>query len=62
MKISIDKNLVEVTPENDQETSELDQLWKVLVDCVKFNKTLTPVGEYIPGQTELARFSIEGGE
>ena len=59
MKISVQKNLVEVKPENDREKTELDQLWKVLVDCVKFNKKLNPVGEYIPGKTDLARFAIE---
>ena len=59
MKISVQKNLVEVKPENDREKTELNQLWQVLVDCVKFNKKLNPVGEYIPGKTELARFAIE---
>lgn len=59
MKIVIDKNLVEFTPDNDTETLELDALWKVVVDCLKSNKKLVPVGEYIPGKTPLARFSIE---
>jgi len=62
MKISIDKNLVGLTPENENERTELDTLWKILVDCVKFNRNLIPVGEYLPGMTDTARFAIEGGE
>lgn len=59
MKISLDKTLVELTPENPQEVKELDALWKVIIDCVKFNKKLVPIGEYIPGSKEIARFNIE---
>ena len=59
MKIAIEKNLVEFTPENDTETKSLDALWKVVVDCVKFNKKLVPVGEFVPGKTNVARFAIE---
>ncbi len=59
MKIKLDKNLVEFSPENDQEVKELNALWRVVVDCVKFNKKLVPVGEYIPGESQLARFAIE---
>ncbi len=59
MKITLDKNLVEFSPDNDQEVKELNALWRVVVDCVKFNKKLVPVGEFIPGQTKIARFAIE---
>ena len=59
MKIAIEKNLVEFTPENDEEITQLSALWDVVVDCAKFNKKLVPVGEFIPKQTKLARFSIE---
>ena len=59
MKISMDKNLVEFTPENDKEKEELNELWKVVVDCVKFNKKLVPVGEYLPGKNDFARFAVE---
>lgn len=59
MKIIIDKNLVEFTPENDQEKKELEKLWNTVVDCVKFNKKLVPVGEYTPAKNKLARFVIE---
>lgn len=59
MKISIEKNVVEITPENSQETEQLDSLWKVVVDCMASNKKLVPIGEFVPGKTELARFAIE---
>ncbi len=59
MKITRDKSLVELIPENPQEAKDLDALWKVIVDCAKFNKKLVPVGEYIPGDKEVARFNIE---
>ena len=59
MKITRDKTLVELTPETEKEAQDLDALWKVIIDCVKTNKKLVPVGEYIPGQKEIARFNIE---
>jgi hypothetical protein len=59
MKISIDKNTVELIPQNDQETMQLQQLWNTIVDCVKFNKKLVPIGEYIPQKSNQARFAIE---
>ncbi len=60
MKINIDKNLVEFTPENADEKSKLEALWRTIVDCARFNKKLVPVGQYVPSQDELARFVIEG--
>lgn len=59
MKIAINHNLVEFTPENDQEVKDLDEVWKVVVDCVRANQKLVPVGEYVPGKSEFARFAIE---
>ena len=59
MKIAIDKNLVEFNPESDTEKNDLGALWDVIVDCVKFNKKLVPVGEYSPGKNDVARFAIE---
>ena len=59
MKIALDKNLVEFSPENEQEVNELNALWRVVVDCVKFNKKLVPVGEYLPGESKIARSAIE---
>ena len=60
MKINIEKNLVEFTPENPDETIKLQSLWRMMVDCARFNKKLVPIGEYIPQQSEFARFVIEG--
>ncbi len=60
MQINIEKNLVELTPENSEEKVKLEALWRMLVDCVRFNKKLVPVGEYISQRDELARFAIEG--
>ncbi|MBE0586393.1 MAG: hypothetical protein IH612_21840 [Desulfofustis sp.] len=59
MRITLDKTLVELKPESPQEVKELDALWKVIIDCVKTNKKLVPIGEYLPGEKEIARFNIE---
>ena len=60
MKINLEKNLVEFTPENDDETSKLEGLWRMMVDCVRFNKKLVPIGEFVPLKNNMARFAIEG--
>jgi hypothetical protein len=60
MKINIDKNLVEFTPENADEKMKLEALWRTIVDCVRFNRKLVPIGQYVPQQDEFARFVIEG--
>ena len=59
MKIKVENNLVEFVPESDAEITDLSAVWNVIVDCVKFNKKLVPVGEFGPGQQEQARFAIE---
>ena len=59
MKIELEGTLIKFTPENDRESDELNQLWTVVVDCVKDNKKLVPVGEYIKGMKETATFNIE---
>jgi len=59
MKIHVEKALVEFTPENDEETAALEKVWNLIVDCVKANKKLVPVGEYVPTKRKLARFAIE---
>jgi len=60
MKITIDKNVVEFVPENTAETTTMETLWRILIDCVKETKNLTPIGEYVPTKKNLARFVIEG--
>lgn len=59
MKISVEKNVVEFIPEGDQETVQLERLWNTIVDCVKFNKKLVPIGEFVPQKSNQARFAIE---
>lgn len=59
MKIAIDKNVVEITPESAQETESLNVLWKIIIDCYGNNKKLAPIGQFIPGVDKLARFNIE---
>ena len=59
MKITVEKNVVEFVPESDQETTQLVSLWNTIVDCVKFNKKLVPIGEYVPQKSNTARFTIE---
>jgi len=60
MKIDIQKNLVEFTPETADEKTKMEALWRTVVDCVRFNKKLVPVGQYVPAQDTVARFAIEG--
>ena len=60
MQIKIEKNIVEFLPQNEAETNQLQALWNTIVDCIKFNKKLTPIGEYVPQKSNMARFSIEG--
>lgn len=60
MRISMDKDLVEFVPESEDETAMMEALWRLMVDCVRFNKKLVPVGEYIPQKKNLARFVVEG--
>jgi len=60
MKIEIVKNVVDFTPENADEQSKLEALWRLMVDCVRFNKKLVPMGEYVPQKKNKASFVIEG--
>jgi hypothetical protein len=59
MKIEIEGTLLKMTPENDREKKELERLWNLVVDCVKDNKKLVPVGQYTPGIKDTANFNIE---
>jgi hypothetical protein len=59
MKIKIEKDLVEFAPESEDEKAMMENLWRLMVDCVRFNKKLVPVGEYIPQKNNLARFVVE---
>ena len=60
MKILVDRNVVEFCPDTPQETAEMEILWRVVVDCIKDSKRMSPIGEYIPTKSNIARFVIEG--
>ncbi len=59
MKIELEGTLIKLIPESDREKQELNQLWTIMIDCVKENKKLVPVGQYIPQMKEVAVFNIE---
>ncbi len=60
MKIRIDKDIVEMIPENAAEKAELEALWVKMGNCLGGTKFLQPIGTYIPGENPAARFHIEG--
>ena len=60
MKIRINKDIVEFTPEHPAETAELEALWIKLGNCVGDNKSLQPIGVYVPSENRTAVFHIEG--
>jgi hypothetical protein len=62
MKITIEKNLVQVCPENENETADVERLWRMLVDCNGQSLKLAPVGEYVPTKENAATFYVEGLE
>jgi hypothetical protein len=59
MRIELEGTLLRMTPENDREREELNQLWTIIIGCIDEGKKLVPVGEYIPGAREVAVFNIE---
>ena len=60
MKIRINKDVVEFTPEHAAEAAELEALWIKLGNCVGSSKSLQPIGVYIPSENKTASFHIEG--
>ena len=59
MKIELEGTLVRMTPENDLEKKQINDLWRILIDCLNETRKLVPVGEYLPGIKEVAVFHIE---
>lgn len=59
MRIELEGSLLKMTPENEREKNELNQLWTIIIGCVSEGKKLAPVGQYIPGVKEVAVFNIE---
>ena len=60
MKIRIDKDIVQFTPEHAAEAAELEALWIKMGNCVGENKSLEPLGVYIPSENKTAQFHIAG--
>ena len=60
MKISIHREIVEFTPENPAEATELEALWIKMSNCIGKTKRLEPMGTYIPSEDKTATFHIEG--
>ena len=60
MKIRINKDLVEFTPEHAAETAELEALWIKMGNCIGQTKRLEPIGVYMPKEKNVAVFRIEG--
>ncbi len=60
MKIRINKDVVEFTPENAAESAELEALWIKMGNCVGNTKSLQPIGVYVPSENKTALFHIEG--
>jgi hypothetical protein len=59
MKIELEGTLVRMTPETASEKTDLNGLWRILIDCANKTRKLVPVGEYLPGVKEVAVFNIE---
>ena len=60
MKIRIDKDVVTFIPEHAAETAELEALWIKMGNCIGENKSLEPIGTFIPAETKAATFHIAG--
>jgi hypothetical protein len=60
MKIRIDKDIVTFTPEHAAEAAELEALWVKMGNCVGENKSLEPIGVYLPTENKTATFHIAG--
>jgi len=60
MKIRVNKDIVEFTPEHAAEAAELEALWVKMGNCVGKTKRLEPMGVYTPSQNKVAVFHIEG--
>jgi len=43
MKIELEGSLLKMIPENDREKTELNQMWTIIIGCVKEGKKLVPL-------------------
>jgi hypothetical protein len=63
LKIEMVKSRVIFTPEDADEKAKLENLWRVMIDCVKETRKLVPIGQYVPqAGDQSASFQIEGLE
>ncbi|MBT3319498.1 MAG: hypothetical protein HN948_03695 [Clostridia bacterium] len=61
MKISIEKNVVNLVPESTHEKAELEALWRLMIDCNDQSRKMVPIGEFVPAKNNSgASFHIEG--
>ena len=60
MKIRINKDIAEFTPEHAAEAAELEALWVKMGNCVGATKSLQPIGVNIPSEKNTATFHNEG--
>lgn len=60
MKIRINRDIVEFTPEHAAEVAELEALWIKMGNCLGNTKRLEPMGVYVPSENKTAVFHIEG--
>ena len=60
MKIRIEKDIVTFTPEHAAEAAELEALWIKMGNCLGENKSLEPLGVYLPSENKTASFHIAG--
>ena len=60
MKIRIEKDIVEFTPEHPAEVVELEALWIKMGNCLGNTKSLQPIGTFVASQDRAAKFHIEG--
>lgn len=60
MKITINKTHAEFVPETPEDIAGLDELWKLMSDCVGKEKKLVPMGVYVAEKGKPAMFHIEG--
>ena len=59
MRISQNKNIVELEPQSPTEASALALLWRQLISCTGETARLAPIGEFSPGKKNVASFVIE---
>ena len=60
MKIRINKDIVEFTPEHAAEAAELEALWVKMGNCTGATTSLQTMGVYVPSENKTATFHIEG--